>query len=140
MLSVSASPIAPRMARSSTLSFPHPLHAPSDAIAIAIRDVLGPIEGSRTLELDDAAGARIGAFEAPGEGTLADNARALQSARRMPTVATLLDGDDPIGSTGEAYLKLHLLELALRHAEQPDLDGIFAALPTSLDARRWPSP
>jgi len=110
--------------------FPHPLHAPSDAIANTIREVLGPIEGSTTLELDDARLARlIGAFAALGEGALADSARALQSTRTL-TVTTVLDGDDPIGSTGEAYLKLHLLSWRFVTPNSLNLDGIFAALPT----------
>ena len=91
--------------------FPHPLHAPSEALATGIREVLGPIEGSTTIEVDDARlGRLVDRLDALGAPELANAARALKGAR-MLTVATVLEGDDPIGTTGEAYLKLHLLSL-----------------------------
>ena len=110
--------------------FPHPLHAPEEGLATAIRDALGPIDGSITLEVDDARLARMTEmFDAHGAAALAETARALHSAR-MLTVATVLEGDDPIGSTGEAYLKLHLLSHRFVTPNSLNLDGIFGALPT----------
>ena len=110
--------------------FPHPVHAPNEVLAACIREVLGPIDGSTTIEIDDARlGRLVDKLDALDAPELANTARALQGAR-MLTVATVLEGDDPIGSTGEAYLKLHLLSWRLVTPNSLNLDGIFAALPT----------
>jgi 2,3,4,5-tetrahydropyridine-2-carboxylate N-succinyltransferase len=45
-------------------------------------------------------------------------------------VSVLLQADDPIASTAEAYLKLHLLSHRLTQPNTQDLSGIFAHLPT----------
>ena len=59
---------------------------------------------------------------------VADALRPLTDTRRN-LVSVLLPEDEPIASTAEAYLKLHLLSHRLTLPNTQNLDGIFAALP-----------
>lgn len=112
--------------------FPAPVRAPEPGLAAAVVDALGPLgeDGATgTREIDDGVLARLaGVLEAQGRDDLAEAARACIGARTMK-VLTILAADEAIGSTGEAYLKLHLLSHRLALPNSLDLDGIFAALP-----------
>ena len=98
--------------------FPAPLKAPEGPLEAAIQDQFSP--GTAMLE-PDAVRAFIDEHQ-PG-------AAALLEADR-PLVAVLLMEDAPIGSTAEAFLKLHLLSHRLALPNTLDLDGIFAHLQT----------
>ncbi|MCZ6640561.1 MAG: DapH/DapD/GlmU-related protein [Gammaproteobacteria bacterium] len=53
----------------------------------------------------------------------------LLSRAQSPLVSVCLEEDEPIGSTAEAYLKLHLLSHRLALPNTLNLEGIFAHLP-----------
>ncbi|MEE4299771.1 MAG: DapH/DapD/GlmU-related protein [Pseudomonadales bacterium] len=108
--------------------FPAPVRAPDAALASAVGTAIGD-DASATHEIDDGVLARLAAaLGAAGRADLAAAARGCIGARTMK-VLTVLREDEPIGSTGEAYLKLHLLSHRLALPNSLDLDGIFAALP-----------
>ena len=98
--------------------FPAPLKAPEGALEAAIRSQFSP--GTAMIE-PDAARALIDAHQ--------PQAAALLKADR-PLIAVLLAEDAPIGSTAEAFLKLHLLSHRLALPNTLNLDGIFAHLQT----------
>ena len=98
--------------------FPAPLKAPEPAVDAAIRDQFSA--GEAMIE-PEAASAFISAHQ--------PEAAALLEADR-PLVAVRLAEDGPIGSTAEAFLKLHLLSHRLALPNTLNLDGIFAHLPT----------
>ena len=98
--------------------FPAPLKAPEGAIEAVIRDQFAP--GEAVIE-PDAARAFIDAHQ--------PNAAPLLEADR-PLIAVLLPKDAAIGSTAEAFLKLHLLSHRLALPNTLNLDGIFAHLQT----------
>ena len=98
--------------------FPAPLKAPDGALDAAIRDQFSA--GEAMIE-PDAASAFISAHQ--------PEAAPLLEANR-PLIAVLLTEDAPIGSTAEAFLKLHLLSHRLALPNTLNLDGIFAHLHT----------
>lgn len=109
--------------------FPAPVRAPDATLAAAVLAAVGGDEATTTHEIDDGVLAHLAAgLDAAGRGDLAAAARGCIGARIMK-VLTVLAEDGPIGSTGEAYLKLHLLSHRLALPNSLDLDGIFAALP-----------
>lgn len=109
--------------------YPAPVFRPAPAIAAALRDALGLGDRTGATELDDRALARFAAaLDDAGAGELAATARACLGADAA-TVLTVLAEDGPVGSTEEAYLKLHLLSHRCTLPNTLDLDGIFAALP-----------
>ncbi|MYH16843.1 MAG: 2,3,4,5-tetrahydropyridine-2,6-dicarboxylate N-succinyltransferase [Gammaproteobacteria bacterium] len=111
----------PTLSRSGTCIdcfFPAPLKAPEGALEAAIHDQFAP--GEAMIE-PDAARAFINAHQ--------PHAAPMLEADR-PLVAVLLAKDGPIGSTAEAFLKLHLLSHRLALPNTLNLDGIFAHLQT----------
>ena len=109
--------------------FPLPVRDPTADLASRVRRAAGVGEGTATHEIDDAVLGRLArVLDGEGRPELAAAARACVGARTMK-VLTVLETDGPIGSTGEAWLKLHLLSHRLALPNSLDLDGIFAALP-----------
>lgn len=109
--------------------YPDPVFRPEPALAGALDRALGL--GSETVarELDELGLERLArALDAAGAERLAGRAR-MMAGSRLARVITVLAEDEPIGSTEEAWLKLHLL--SHRHAlpNSLNLDGIFAVLP-----------
>ena len=98
--------------------FPAPLKAPTGELEAAISGQFSP--GAAMIE-PDAARAFIDAHQP-------DAAPLLEADR--PLIAVLLPNDAPIGSTAEAFLKLHLLSHRLALPNTLNLDGIFAHLQT----------
>ena len=98
--------------------FPAPLKAPGAALEAAIRDQFAP--GEALIE-PQAASAFIESHQ--------PQAVPLLEADR-PLIAVLLTEDAPIGSTAEAFLKLHLLSHRQALPNTLNLDGIFAHLQT----------
>ena len=98
--------------------FPAPLKAPGGLLEAAIRDQFAP--GEALIE-PQAASAFIESHQ--------PQAVPLLEADR-PLIAVLLTEDAPIGSTAEAFLKLHLLSHRQALPNTLNLDGIFAHLPT----------
>ena len=98
--------------------FPAPLKAPDGALDAAIRRQFAP--GEAMIE-PEAARAFIEAHQ-PQAAPLLDADR--------PLIAVLLAVDAPIGSTAEAFLKLHLLSHRLALPNSLNLDRIFAHLQT----------
>jgi 2,3,4,5-tetrahydropyridine-2-carboxylate N-succinyltransferase len=119
--------LAARNRRSDVLDvyYPAPIMAPSVELAKVIRAALP----ARQAELDPGAAARLGrALRDAGSPTVA--ARWLELAEcDRPLFAVVLERDDAIESTAEAYLKLHLLSHRLALPNSLNLDGIFARLP-----------
>jgi 2,3,4,5-tetrahydropyridine-2-carboxylate N-succinyltransferase len=72
-----------------------------------------------------------------GHQRLGSAAQQLAQADR-PLCWTELDEDQPIETTAEAYLKLHLLSHRLALPNSLNLDGIFAALPNVAWTSRGP--
>jgi 2,3,4,5-tetrahydropyridine-2-carboxylate N-succinyltransferase len=109
--------------------YPEPVFRPDPALAGALDSALGL--GSETVarELDEPGLERLArALDAAGAERLAGRAR-MMAGSRLTRVITVLAEDEPIGSTEEAWLKLHLL--SHRHAlpNSLNLEGIFAVLP-----------
>ena len=89
--------------------FPLPVRDPTPDLASRVRRAAGVGEGTATHEIDDAVLGRLArVLDGEGQPALAAAARACVGARTMK-VLTVLEEDGPIGSTGEAWLKLHLL-------------------------------
>jgi len=65
-------------------------------------------------------------------------AMALFAETDKPLVSVRLDADEPIASTAEAYLKLHLLSHRLTLPNTLNLDNIFAHLPNVAWTSRGP--
>jgi len=105
--------------------FPAPLKLLGDELARPIRErVRGPVQ---TLDAEAAAIlARI--LRDAGIDHAATAWQAIAEGDQ-PLVAVALDDDAAIGSTAEAYLKLHLLSHRLALPNSLNLDGIFARLP-----------
>mgnify|MGYP006277119077 FL=1 len=109
--------------------FPAPIRDPEPGLVARVREALGREPGTATHEIDDGVLARLArGLETEGRTDLAAAARASLGARTTRILVTLAT-DGAIGSTGEAYLKLHLLSHRLARPNSLDLDGIFAALP-----------
>ncbi len=98
--------------------FPAPLKAADGALDAAIRD---QFSAGEAMIQPDAASAFISAHQ--------PEAAPLLEADR-PLIAVLMTQDAPIGSTAEAFLKLHLLSHRLALPNTLNLDGIFAHLQT----------
>ena len=98
--------------------FPQPILNPQGKLLDALSELsLGaqPVTSDQALALDSA----------HGGGLLPANP--VQLSRNL--VAVKLAKDEPINSTAEAYLKLHLLSHRLCLPNSLNLDGIFAHLP-----------
>ena len=98
--------------------FPQPILNPQGKLLNALSELsLGaqPVTSDQALALDSA----------HGGGLLPANPE--QLSRNL--VAVKLAKDEPINSTAEAYLKLHLLSHRLCLPNSLNLDGIFAHLP-----------
>jgi len=113
--------------------YPHPVFEPTgnqvDALRAGLGDTVPAGAKARVAELDDARLAHLArAFQSAGETRLAAIARASIGAHG-PVVLTVLDRDQPIEHTAEAYLKLHLLSWRFALPNSLDLDGIFGVLP-----------
>jgi 2,3,4,5-tetrahydropyridine-2-carboxylate N-succinyltransferase len=102
--------------------FPAPVLAPDGALAAEISASFQPGE----QVVDPAAAARFAARLPVGAER--DACLALAETDR-PLAALRLEEDAAIGSTAEAYLKLHLLSHRLTLPNTLNLDGIFAHLP-----------
>ena len=98
--------------------FPMPCLRPTGAMAeaaAALDSGVSVITPERAAEIASASGAAL----LPEVALNADR----------PITAVRVDEDGPIGSTAEAYLKLHLLSHRLTLPNTLNLDGIFAHLP-----------
>ena len=85
---------------------------------------------ARTTWLDATAMQALGdGLDAAGRADLARPCRRL-AAGELRLVAVALDDDDALGSTPEAYLKLHLLSSRLALPNTLNLERIFEQLPT----------
>jgi 2,3,4,5-tetrahydropyridine-2,6-dicarboxylate N-succinyltransferase len=105
--------------------FPCPARDLSVDVAAAIRTVVTEREQIvRGTELSALADRLDGA----GAAALAESCRELARLDR-PAIAVVLDSDEPIRSTPEAYLKLHLLSHRLALPNTLNLDDIFPRLP-----------
>lgn len=101
--------------------FPAPLKAPARDLAALIRELF--VAGTASADPD-----RVARFiDRCGDAGQA-SARGLLEAD-TPLTSVRLDGDGPIGSVAEAYLKLHLLSHRLALPNTQNLEGIFAHLP-----------
>ncbi len=98
--------------------FPHPVLNPGSEVAAALQDIP---QGTSTISPAQAA-----AVNKATAGKLMP--AALIETDRPLTVVNLAD-DEPISSTAEAYLKLHLLSHRLTRPNTLNLEGIFAHLP-----------
>jgi 2,3,4,5-tetrahydropyridine-2-carboxylate N-succinyltransferase len=109
--------------------YPCIFHRPDAGLIAALEGALGPDRETATREIDDRGLARLAQrVEEAGHGAEAAVLRACLGARR-PKRITILAQDEEIGSTEEAYLKLHLLSHRLAIPNSLDLNGIFAVLP-----------
>lgn len=106
--------------------YPSPLINPADAFVQALAKISGYAGGNTAISLTDEQLSQI-AESAPDAGQ-ADIAGQLKGSDGN-AVLTLLESDDLIESTPEAYLKLHLLSHRLVLPNEQNLDGIFAQLP-----------
>lgn len=98
--------------------FPAPLMTPGGELADAIAATFAPGTHSREPET-------VRAFASRHQPVLAPM---LEADRELTVV--LLAADEPIASTAEAFLKLHLLSHRLTLPNSMNLDGIFAHLQT----------
>lgn len=88
------------------------------------------ITGTGVNEVSAAQSAELAtALNANGHSAAAAAAQAFADAGEG-AISVALEGDTPIESTPEAYLKLHLLSHRLTLPNTLNLDGIFAHLPT----------
>ncbi len=105
--------------------FPAPGKNPSAAVARALtahlRDGVSAITPSQARTI-------AGALTDAGAAAHASAALLLAEIDK-PLTAVLLERDEAIRSTAEAYLKLHLLSHRLTRPNTLNLDGIFAQLP-----------
>jgi 2,3,4,5-tetrahydropyridine-2-carboxylate N-succinyltransferase len=111
------------------VSYPEPVFRPGPDLVGALDSALGPGSETGARELDELGLERLArALDAAGAERLAGLAR-MMAGSRLTRVITVLAEDEPIGSTEEAWLKLHLL--SHRHAlpNSLNLEGIFAVLP-----------
>ena len=100
--------------------FPAPIMAPTDAMAELI-------SGQFPVGVSQASPATVAEFCAKLGG---DGAAMLPLAESdKPLDVVRLSADEPITTTAEAYLKLHLLSHRLTLPNTLNLDGIFAHLP-----------
>lgn len=106
--------------------YPAPRFRPDAEVVSAMAEATGYTGGNEAIELDDPAVARLAeASMSEAEIRFLDK---IASTDR-PRVITFLETDDPIASTPEAYLKLHLLSLRHVKPNEQNLDNIFAKLP-----------
>ena len=102
--------------------FPAPILSPDTILADAI-------SARFATGVSQASPERVAAFCAElGSAHLSAAMSALAEADK-PLDAVLLPGDDPIQTTADAYLKLHLMSHRLALPNTLNLDGIFAHLP-----------
>ena len=111
--------------------FPLPVRAPEAGLAALIGEHFQP--GVSDVGPDQARPF----VEAIEDGPLSTSMSALLDSDR-PLTAVLLTQDDPVGSTAEAYLKLHLLSHRLALPNSQNLDGTFAHLPNVAWTSRGP--
>ena len=98
--------------------YPAPLKAPDGNLGDAVLAAFKP--GTAVMRAE-----RLRDFVAAHQPALA---ALLETDREL--IATLLPADEPITSTPEAFLKLHLLSHRLALPNSMNLDGIFAHLDT----------
>ena len=106
--------------------YPTPVFAPSAAITAALTETTGYSGGNVTIALDDT---RIRKLTAR-----LDDRRQIEILSRLlgsaqPRVICIIESDQAIASTPEAYLKLHLLSHRHIKPNSTNLDGIFESLP-----------
>ena len=106
--------------------FPQPVFRPSADFMDEVAPVLGYAGGNINIDLDDAALAKLA--DAISDDAQSALARACIGGSK-PVVATLLEGDNALTSTPEAYLKLHLLSHRYVVPNEQNLEGIYALLP-----------
>lgn len=106
--------------------YPAPQSRPQADVVAAMAKAVDYSGGNTALDLDNDAIARLAKISGNEVET-----RFLEriATSDQPRVITFLETDEPIASTPEAYLKLHLL--SHRHAKpnEQNLDNIFAMLP-----------
>ncbi|RPG31714.1 MAG: 2,3,4,5-tetrahydropyridine-2,6-dicarboxylate N-succinyltransferase [Gammaproteobacteria bacterium TMED92] len=100
--------------------FPRPLLSPQGALLDALA---GLPHGAHEVDVEFA---RV--LDAAQDGGLVAGA-ITPATTQHSLIAVRLDNDQPINSTAEAYLKLHLLSHRLCVPNSLNLDGIFAHLP-----------
>ncbi len=105
--------------------FPKPLFAPSEEICAALE---GIPEGTSIATPEEISALNAVTDIAPSQILEAD----------IPLQVVKLSTDDPITSTPEAYLKLHLLSHRLTLPNTLNLDGIFTHLPNLAWTTRGP--
>jgi 2,3,4,5-tetrahydropyridine-2-carboxylate N-succinyltransferase len=127
--------IASRNARGDPLDvyFPAPLKDPGPALS---RRILALVR-TGVSEVDPEKALALATMLQDAGNAAAPLWRALAESDRMLT-AVVLEQDGPIGSTAEAYLKLHLLSHRLALPNSLDLGGIFAKLPNVAWTSRGP--
>ena len=110
--------------------FPAPLKPLDGPLCEAVAEVVGEFPaGARVTSARGDAAAAIAERLARAGGSVAA-AHQLLAELDCPLVAVALGADVPIGSTAEAYLKLHLLSHRLALPNTLNLDGLFEHLPT----------
>lgn len=101
--------------------YPRPLLRPAFSAVSKVLEIVG-YTGSSNVAI------RMGTKElAALRGLGGEFASLAESAK--PVVATILANDEPISTTPEAYLKLHMLSHRLVKPNAIDLTGIFKVLP-----------
>lgn len=106
--------------------YPAPLFAPSALEAKKLGAVVGYTGGNCNVDLDDDA---LSGLVAATSNPAQQHALSMMKGSPCPRVATFLETDDPIASTPEAYLKLHLLSHRFAKPNSLNLDNIYARLP-----------
>ena len=110
--------------------FPAPLKPFDGAVHEAVTQVVGDVPAGARVALAGSDGAAAIAQALAGTNEAAAAAHRLLAELDCPLVAVALGADVPIGSTAEAYLKLHLLSHRLALPNTLNLDGLFEHLPT----------
>ncbi len=106
--------------------YPVPVFNPSEEDVRKIAKVLNFTGGSAAVDLSSE---KISQLAAVSNDSRQQAILGMMRHSNKPRVACLLETDEPITSTPEAYLKLHLLSHRYAKPNEINLDGIFAQLP-----------
>ena len=106
--------------------YPEPIFRPDDQQILKLGTMLEYQSGNRFFELNnDFLEAAMSVYP---QGAQHNIIRALLESDQT-RIVTIIEKDEPLTSTPEAYLKLHLLSHRLVRPNDINLNGIFAVLP-----------
>ena len=106
--------------------YPAPLFRPSAELVKQFSEALGYTGGNGVIALDEA---KLASLKSAVTDPQQKDILSKLGASVVRCVVVMLETDEPIASTPEAYLKLHLLSHRLVKPHGTNLENIFAMLP-----------